>query len=502
MLPAARGPSAHAAHIHPPSPLSCPPTHPPTPHPTPQCASPHVPPPHPPTPPTHPHTQDVDIFSKDFVFVPIHDALHWSLAVVCFPGVAMELDAQGNASAAAERTPCVLLLDSMKGGALRACGLGLCMPCCCSTLRMAGCRRTLLLLASVERRSTRSRPPGRRVGQRRRAAPRALRARCRLACPLCRQPQGSRVLQDNPAVPGGRVALQGTAQHSAPPLHKLCTTRCLPNPKPCPGLACNPPKPCKPTPPPPTPHPTPPHATHTVGVQALGDMDCLPRRERQQGRGAERAFGTPLPMAKLFPAISPRVSRAPQLGLPEPHDRGASARLCPSAAARLPRPACAGAAAGQPLRLRALRVLLRRVFCHGGTARQGSLGLEFEGWGFMVKLRSEYFAMAAMPGTTCTPGPRLPACGTLHMHTHAHAHTLTGTLCTLHAPRAKGSPPPPLAAFNCTQLGALQRYGEQHVTDLLEGDPEHCYPGEKESTAPALPEGAAEVRGAARDRPA
>ena len=43
-------------------------------------------------PPYHHHTiaiinnQDVDVFAKDFLFVPIHDALHWSLAVVCFPG--------------------------------------------------------------------------------------------------------------------------------------------------------------------------------------------------------------------------------------------------------------------------------------------------------------------------------------------------------------------------------------------------------------------------------
>lgn len=30
--------------------------------------------------------QHVDLFSKDFVFVPIHEALHWSLAVICHPG--------------------------------------------------------------------------------------------------------------------------------------------------------------------------------------------------------------------------------------------------------------------------------------------------------------------------------------------------------------------------------------------------------------------------------
>jgi Ulp1 family protease len=29
----------------------------------------------------------VDIFSKDFLFVPIHDALHWSLAIICHPAL-------------------------------------------------------------------------------------------------------------------------------------------------------------------------------------------------------------------------------------------------------------------------------------------------------------------------------------------------------------------------------------------------------------------------------
>ncbi len=30
--------------------------------------------------------QDVDLFAKDFIFVPVHEALHWSLMVVCHPG--------------------------------------------------------------------------------------------------------------------------------------------------------------------------------------------------------------------------------------------------------------------------------------------------------------------------------------------------------------------------------------------------------------------------------
>ncbi len=34
--------------------------------------------------------QGVDLFTKDFVFVPIHDALHWSLAIVCHPSALPE----------------------------------------------------------------------------------------------------------------------------------------------------------------------------------------------------------------------------------------------------------------------------------------------------------------------------------------------------------------------------------------------------------------------------
>ena len=36
--------------------------------------------------PCRPSPQDVDLFSKDFIFVPVHEALHWSLMVVCHPG--------------------------------------------------------------------------------------------------------------------------------------------------------------------------------------------------------------------------------------------------------------------------------------------------------------------------------------------------------------------------------------------------------------------------------
>ena len=52
-------------------------------------------------------SQTVDLFKYRFVFVPIHDHLHWSLAVICNAGNAV---AQGQPNA-----PFILHLDSLKG---------------------------------------------------------------------------------------------------------------------------------------------------------------------------------------------------------------------------------------------------------------------------------------------------------------------------------------------------------------------------------------------------
>ena len=49
----------------------------------------------------------VDLFKYRFVFVPIHDHLHWSLAIVCNAGNPVAQD-QPNA-------PFILHLDSLKG---------------------------------------------------------------------------------------------------------------------------------------------------------------------------------------------------------------------------------------------------------------------------------------------------------------------------------------------------------------------------------------------------
>ncbi|KAL4434137.1 hypothetical protein ABPG75_000578 [Micractinium tetrahymenae] len=85
-------------------------------------------------------TKDVDLFAKDFIFVPVHEALHWSLMVVCHPGVVLDgavVDLEkkagegggsaGKAGKAGDKaspgaalkpgqpTPCILHMDSIKG---------------------------------------------------------------------------------------------------------------------------------------------------------------------------------------------------------------------------------------------------------------------------------------------------------------------------------------------------------------------------------------------------
>jgi hypothetical protein len=51
--------------------------------------------------------QDVDVFEKDYIFVPIHDALHWSLVVICHPGKWHKQAGEGDT--------CLLHFDSLKG---------------------------------------------------------------------------------------------------------------------------------------------------------------------------------------------------------------------------------------------------------------------------------------------------------------------------------------------------------------------------------------------------
>ena len=76
--------------------------------------------------------QYVDIFAKEYLLMPIHDHLHWSLLLICFPGLPQDADP--------ERTPCMLHLDSLPGVLAAANALGL--------LRLAVPQAPLLLSAS------------------------------------------------------------------------------------------------------------------------------------------------------------------------------------------------------------------------------------------------------------------------------------------------------------------------------------------------------------------
>ncbi|KFK43272.1 hypothetical protein AALP_AA1G102500 [Arabis alpina] len=58
-------------------------------------------------------TRKVDMFGKDFIFVPVNFNLHWSLIVVCHPGeVANCTDLDLDDST---KVPCILHMDSIKG---------------------------------------------------------------------------------------------------------------------------------------------------------------------------------------------------------------------------------------------------------------------------------------------------------------------------------------------------------------------------------------------------
>lgn len=59
-------------------------------------------------------TQKVDIFAKDYVFIPICEKLHWTLAVVCFPGAGRTALRQTE-----QNVPCILHLNSIRKNNLK-----------------------------------------------------------------------------------------------------------------------------------------------------------------------------------------------------------------------------------------------------------------------------------------------------------------------------------------------------------------------------------------------
>lgn len=70
-------------------------------------------------------TKSVDLFAKDYIFIPVHDSLHWSLCIVCHPGnvgpynPAAQHEAYcgwGSGKQREHGDPCILHLDSMTSG--------------------------------------------------------------------------------------------------------------------------------------------------------------------------------------------------------------------------------------------------------------------------------------------------------------------------------------------------------------------------------------------------
>uniref|UniRef100_A0A1J3JAS1 Putative ubiquitin-like-specific protease 2A n=1 Tax=Noccaea caerulescens TaxID=107243 RepID=A0A1J3JAS1_NOCCA len=55
-------------------------------------------------------TKNVDLFEKDYIFVPINFSFHWSLIIICHPGESVPSHVENP-----PRVPCILHLDSIKG---------------------------------------------------------------------------------------------------------------------------------------------------------------------------------------------------------------------------------------------------------------------------------------------------------------------------------------------------------------------------------------------------
>uniref|UniRef100_A0A3P9J8R9 Ubiquitin-like protease family profile domain-containing protein n=1 Tax=Oryzias latipes TaxID=8090 RepID=A0A3P9J8R9_ORYLA len=54
-------------------------------------------------------TRHLDIFTKDFLFVPVNQDCHWFLVVICFPGLEEPRQEQLESG-----EPCILVMDSLK----------------------------------------------------------------------------------------------------------------------------------------------------------------------------------------------------------------------------------------------------------------------------------------------------------------------------------------------------------------------------------------------------
>nr|KJB77564.1 hypothetical protein B456_012G143900 [Gossypium raimondii] len=61
----------------------------------------------------HKWTRKVDIFEKDYIFIPVNYSLHWSLIVICHPGEVAKL--KDDATENLLKVPCILHMDSIRG---------------------------------------------------------------------------------------------------------------------------------------------------------------------------------------------------------------------------------------------------------------------------------------------------------------------------------------------------------------------------------------------------
>ncbi|KAJ9159196.1 hypothetical protein P3X46_024718 [Hevea brasiliensis] len=58
-------------------------------------------------------TRKVNIFEKDYIFIPVNYSLHWSLIVICHPGEVANF--RDDESERALKVPCILHMDSIRG---------------------------------------------------------------------------------------------------------------------------------------------------------------------------------------------------------------------------------------------------------------------------------------------------------------------------------------------------------------------------------------------------
>ncbi|KAH6793441.1 hypothetical protein C2S52_003918 [Perilla frutescens var. hirtella] len=58
-------------------------------------------------------TRNVNIFEKDYIFIPVNFSLHWSLIIICHPGEVANL--RNKDMGESSQVPCILHLDSIRG---------------------------------------------------------------------------------------------------------------------------------------------------------------------------------------------------------------------------------------------------------------------------------------------------------------------------------------------------------------------------------------------------